>query len=82
MSVIKFLLGEKGREIRTDLGKGWSNYFDFLIIEVGSFRVSGEISLLVLVEALVHHGVALPHVTFREEIQREEHSARPGKRKG
>lgn len=29
MSVIKFLLGEKGRETRTDLGKGWSNSFLF-----------------------------------------------------
>lgn len=25
MSVIKFLLGERGREIRADLGKGWSH---------------------------------------------------------
>lgn len=47
MPVVKYLLGDKGRETRADLRKGWSHSFYFLIIEVGSLQASGEIPLLI-----------------------------------
>lgn len=83
MAVVTFLLGKRGRESRTDLGKGWSNSFLFPHYRscLGSKSVERYHCVNCQERNLFTAVLTLPHVNFGEEIQGEDDfQAQRGKR--